>query len=212
MGLKHFQKFMCAYADEYGNTIEKLEELGDHLYLMGQNRRFERWLKENRDFRARTISEMPQPTTIIRTISNADQTLPLYAIALHEFFYDELSYVDENNQIIPKKQGFVSQQYVADMIHVSRSLVTSWKNGTRSPGKYEWWALGICMFDLDYQLLRPYMHMIGATVDLSHRDDMALYYAMCAELSVPTIYTLLKQLECDETAALFAPPTNGHRM
>lgn len=204
MSIEHFQRFMYAYADEYRNQ-EDIEGLGDFFYLMDHRAVFEQWLENNAKNCSIRKKGIPQFTSFISLKSAIEKDLPLYAIALNEFFYDEFDYMDMKNKILPKKHGYVSQQFVADTIHVSRSLITGWKNGSRCPEKYEWWTLAIRVLKLDYQLLLPYMHMIGCTIDATCLDDLILYFAMCNESKPEQIYALLHKYGCSETESFFAP-------
>ena len=205
MGLNHFQKFMNTFADEYNNTYGMLESLGDFFYLLQEDKEFEYWLCENKRLSPRRQNNVPLVLTEIKTKSHVSKDRPLYSIALNEFFYDEFEYLDANNQVIPKKHGFITQKAVSETIHVPRVLITSWKSGDRCPGKYEWWALGIRVLQLDYQLLLPYLYMIGENVNASCLDDLILFYGMCAEKDANEIYELLSRFGCDKTARLFEP-------
>lgn len=205
MGLSHFKIFMNRFADEYNKTYGILENLGDYFYLIQEDKEFEKWLGDNKNLLPRRQNNVPLALTEIETKSHVSKDRPLYSIALNEFFYDEFEYLDVNNQVIPRKHGCVSQKIVSNTIHVPRVLITSWKSGSRCPGKYEWWALGIQVFQLDYQLLLPYLYMIGETVNASCLDDLILFYGMCAEKEANDIYKLLNRFGCEKTALLFAP-------
>ena len=211
MGLDHFQRFLYAFAEDYSESYEKLSELGDFFYLTDSERDFEKWLEQNGRSFCSERSNIPIMASKIRTKSNADSSLPLYAIALNEFFYDEFEYLDENFREIPKKHGFISHKMVAETIYVPRTLITSWKSGIRTPKKYEWWALGIRIFRLDYQLIQPYLYLIGKTVNVYCIDDILLFYSMCTEKEPEEIYGLLKKYNCHDTAMLFAPTGSGHK-
>ncbi len=206
MSVNDFYHYMQLYSEEYYDKYcFNIDMVGDIFYQMKNEAELAEWIKRNGNYYVYSKRNVTRPKLFIHSnIENIDK-MPAYAVALHELFYDEFDYFDDSGLPIQKKKTDMIQEDIAKVCHVARNTVASWKNCSRIPGKYNWWALAIGFLELSYQYLPPFMDMIGATVDLTCLDDVLLYYALCAEKTSYETYILLKHYNCETTAELFTP-------
>ncbi|MBR5428357.1 MAG: hypothetical protein IK118_08405 [Clostridia bacterium] len=206
MSLNHFNRFMENYTKAYYEPLLQVERLGDMFYewmIRGQeDDYFFNWIQRNGSF---YIYEGSSSANHSAKTADPDAGVPAYSRALQAFFYTESDYVDDDNQIHQNRHSDTPIQTVADCINVSRPLVSCWKNGSRKPDKYAWWAFAIRILHLDYQSLPPYLNLVGASVDLTCLDDVILFYSMCAEKKAHEIHHWLTTQRCNQTQRYFAP-------
>lgn len=206
MSVADFYRYVQLYAEEYYEKFcYNIDAVGDTFYQMRSEADLVKWIERNGACYIYSKRNVTKPDIFIHKNIEDVEKMPAYAVALHELFYEEFDYLDDNNMPIQKKKTDMIQEDIARVCHVARNTVASWKNHSRIPAKYNWWALAIGFLELSYQYLPPFMDMIGATIDLTCLDDILLYYALCAEKTSYEIYILLRKYGCNVTAELFAP-------
>lgn len=204
MGKREFDnylyKYSLAYLEKYNRDIQ---DLGNSFYECGEEDFFS-WLTSQNNMYIFNEDKLN-----IAHYKNDDfageEELPPYSIALQALFYSENDFVNEKGEVERKKRSDIKQETIAEICHVKRNTVSTWKSGTRKPGKYNWFAFAICFLKLDYSDILPFMDMIGERVDRNCLDDMLLYYALCTEKSRFETYMLLKMYNCKETMEYFKP-------
>ena len=207
MALDDFYTYLLLYTEQYYEKyLTNITGIGDLFYDMrGGTNALNKWILSRGDFYVYNKVNAPSPGIYIHNNVQNTNNLPAYAIALQELFYEEFDYYSEENKPIRKKIAEILQSQVASSCKVARNTVSSWKTGVRIPNKYNWWALAITFLDLSYQMLPPFLDMIGCTVDLTCLDDVILYYSLCSEKSGQETFALLKKYSCNHTAEIFAP-------
>lgn len=207
MALDDFYTYMLRYSEQYYEKyLSNINDIGDAFYEMGgRTEALNDWLARSGDFYIYNKVSVPSPGIYVHGNIQNVTNLPAYAVALQELFYEEFDYYGDDNRPIQKKISEILQSQVAASCRVARNTVSSWKTGARIPGKYNWWALAITFLGLSYQMLPPFLDMIGCTVDLTCLDDVLLYYSLCSEKSGQETFALLKKYSCHHTAEIFAP-------
>lgn len=209
MGKKEFDIYMYKYSDAYyERNYTDIQALGASFYDYGKDEnegeKLYSWIVLQNNMYIYKKDELN-----VACYKNEDaiceEDLPAYSIALNALFYSEYDFVNEKGEVERKKRSDIKQETIAEICHVKRNTVSSWKCGTRKPGKYSWFAFAICFLKLDYSDILPFMDMIGERLDRNCLDDMLLYYALCTEKSRFETYMLLKKYNCKETMEYFKP-------
>ncbi|MBR3975746.1 MAG: helix-turn-helix transcriptional regulator [Clostridia bacterium] len=204
MGKREFDIYLYEYSDKYyEKNNSDVQILGDSFYECGEETLY-CWVASQKNMYIYQKDKLNTP--LYKNEYNFhEEDLPAYAIALNALFFSEYDFVNERGEIERKKRSDIRQETIADICNVKRNTVSSWKNGTRKPGKYSWLAFAICFLRLDYSDILPFMDMIGEVLDRNCLDDMLLYYALCSGKSRFETYMLLKRYNCTSTMEYFKP-------
>lgn len=208
MGKREFDSYLWEYSEAFFQKNDRtILELGDDFYKLGISGQgdliFSEWISSQKNMFTHKKSEMDLPR-FKNTGENSEEMLPAYSLALEAFFYSKNDYVDDDGKAIVKKRSDITQETVAQYCNVKRNTVSSWKNGTRKPDKYSWWSFAICVLEISYEDVLPYLDMIGETVNRACLDDMLLYYALCTGKNRYQTYMLLKEYGCVAAMEYFA--------